>query len=157
MHLFLLFSKRKYGFCLHHLSDMAVVMAIIYLPSDICMAPIHLLDFDAFNSIVHTHLEILSSLDFWSHVASWLFSGLLDLLILLPSRLLPLPCNSSLLISVKGRSVDDCSQGHSPAQSNANSMCVSPSTYLLKSTHKSQIPWKIDVILFATITTFSEC
>lgn len=57
LHLFLLFSKRKSGFCLHHLSDVAVLMAIIYLPSDICMAPIHLLDFDAFNSIVTPTLK----------------------------------------------------------------------------------------------------
>lgn len=39
---------------------MAVLMAIIYLPSDIGMAPFHLMDFDAFNSIAHIHLEILS-------------------------------------------------------------------------------------------------
>lgn len=130
-----LLKEKKSDFCLHHFSDMAILMAIIYLPRDICMAPIHLLDFGAFNSIVHLHLEILSSLGFWSRAASWLFPWLLDLPFLLPSRLFPLPCHTSLWISVKGRSVEDCSQGHSPAPSNANFMWVSPSTSLLISLH----------------------
>lgn len=70
--IFSLLKEKKY------FSDIAVLMAIIYHPSDISMAPIHLLDLDAFNSIVHTYLEILTSLDLWSHGASWMFSWLLD-------------------------------------------------------------------------------